>query len=448
MWIRVISEEIPNRAVIDGDLLETNANTYPSKRPLAPTSTGHIFIYDLSVEVAKHVQEFHHELWRHKTRGFAGDPADWSENIVYWVVIAADRNLKTLFLNNRQQMLSTCDLQLQTANGSVRLSLRRKKNLQRLKRTPVERRKKFKNNQDHWRHWAGNSAEIAINIRGPAKKRCCWTFYSLNDDRELMAVCYDFDSHVSICLFAATSSMTRSAASGPSSSCCPSYLNSATPFSSCCASSRWSSCTGIITSRFWCIRGSRTRNTPRRPAGSSSWTTASTASCTPTMPCERSSSAHRASSRWWSPPFSWLRWSSAVPSTSGRTDSSKRPDTPHATFHQPISNSPSPCTLVTSSSSPAFSTSPTCRATHARARSSRPLRWLRNKPNNWTTKSRRNKSSARCDNIFSPNPTFFYGGDSSPTSHFISTFNPNKTETFSTLFNLYALRLLFREKKN
>lgn len=150
--------------------------------------------------------------------------------------------------------------------------------------------------------------------------------------------------------------MTKFAASGRGCSCCRSYLSSETRSSSSYASSRWSSCTGIIISPSWCTHGSLTPNTLHRRAGSWWWIIVFTLWCTLTTLCAPLNSTHRVSFQWWSLPFNSLRWSSDVRSTFGRTGSSNKPVTLPATSHRQTLICLSPCTPVTSFYSPASST--------------------------------------------------------------------------------------------
>lgn len=116
-------------------------------------------------------------------------------------------------------------------------------------------------------------------------------------------------------LIAASSSRIACRAFGHGCSCCRSYLNWATLSLSCCVNSRWSSCTGTITSPSYCTPGSRIRSIPRPRDGTSWWTTASTRSCTPTTLSRQCGTGHLKQSPWWSPRYSSARWWSAVPST-------------------------------------------------------------------------------------------------------------------------------------
>lgn len=117
--------------------------------------------------------------------------------------------------------------------------------------------------------------------------------------------------------FAVTLSKIGCAASGPGCLCWASCRNWAIRYSLCCASNRWSSCTGTITSRCWSTRGSATRSTPARRVGSLWWTTVCTRWCTATMHWRQLGSIHQGSFRWSSPHCSWHRWSSVVRSMCG-----------------------------------------------------------------------------------------------------------------------------------
>lgn len=191
-----------------------------------------------------------------------------------------------------------------------------------------------------------------------------------------------------------TLNMTMLLAFGRGCSCFLSFQSLAIQFLLCCASNRWSSFTGTITSQCSCTRGSRTLNTLLQLAGSSSWTTAFTHWCTRTTLYVPSNSARHVQSPWLSPSCNLHKWLLDVLSMSGRMDSCSKPATLPAISHPQTLSSRLPCMPATSFFLLVSSTWRTCQAMHVKARSSRHRQWRHNKQNNWTTRSKRIKADS------------------------------------------------------
>lgn len=157
---------------------------------------------------------------------------------------------------------------------------------------------------------------------------------------------------------------------------CPNWV---IPCSLCCASSRWSFCIGTITSPFWSIHGSHTRNTHHRPDGSSWWIIVYIRSCIRITRCVQWATNRHVSFQWWSHRCNWPRWLSAVQSTFGPTITCNRYKVitiqRSATSHRSTSSYRLPCILATLYYSHVSSTSLICRRMHAKE--SVPPKWNR-----------------------------------------------------------------------